>query len=685
MHASEHSCLTHLSSRGTTCREAFARVVTGLSLSLLLVAKGQGQTPVLQNVILNGTPVLNPGSTLTQIYLLFPPQAKEPNHTRVLQYVMPQTVIDGVNLELDWNSVETTAPTQTDCTVLPAPASNPDRCQPDPFAQGWFHTYDWTTVDGTGCMDVSFGSISQWFCDFPWGSGNFKKVVIQLFGIGPTPTNGVTPAYVTTNYGSGTSWPDAVGAVQDAVNTVNAYSGLAACSGYSGDHGSTGNNTPITGNNDGTATVSWNSATSPIQAGDRVWLRPGFSGHGEFDVTAANGASVTDANSTTFTYTIGTNTRFSGNTGGQLPVTTAAESWPIPLSTPYQAAFRSFLRAAIYHFNHLNITSTPTCHTTPDCQIRETTSQIAYIRPGIARGGEAIPICSSQTHTPMTDAGFSKSTWENWYQSVADTAVAASPLMPIMMSINASDPQAPDITFANDEAALVVSRFNGRGQAFGFGSQGLAISDMTNFSVGDCPGTSGAGDTGNNWGCMFFKYWNGATSTLYPPGAVPTMAPLELQQIDCSNPCPTGSTCINGQGGGSGDTCFQGGAPGKTQDLRTLFPWVANQFASIVELYAQDALLAFDPNYCTLPSPPIVPTSVCRRMSSDEFFAGLSSATQLSFFQYVGLGKGASGTGSCYTQYNNSYITITPEAYSTGDCSYAAALYALHGFHVPSH
>jgi hypothetical protein len=110
---------------------------------------------------------------------------------------------------------------------------------------------------------------------------------------------------------------------------------------------------------------------------------------------------------------------------------------------------------------------------------------------------------------------------------------------------------------------------------------------------------------------------------------------------------------------------MQGGVPGKTQDLRTLYPFTTQNHVSILELYNQDALLAFDPNYCLLVS------SACS--STGVVFPTLTAGTQFEFFQDAGIGN----TNNCYT----SYITGMPQTGANGDCSYAAAIYAAHGYH----
>ncbi len=138
-----------------------------------------------------------------------------------------------------------------------------------------------------------------------------------------------------------------------------------------------------------------------------------------------------------------------------------------------------------------------------------------------------------------------------------------------------------------------------------------------------------------------------------------------------------GLVTISGSAPGSFQ-CTEGSAPSGTSgsDLRALLPWIATTgHATILELYAQDALLAFDPNFCTLPTS----GSLCQSGSSNVTFSGLTSGTQFVFSQYVGIGNGLSLTGTCYTTYG--YNSTQIQASASGDCSYAAAITATHGYH----
>jgi hypothetical protein len=602
-------------------RQALLGVLTSIAA---ICSASMAQTTLVGGgtSLVGSATVLNPTNTFTHIYVVFPPQTGT-NNSNFVTRVMTQSAIDGVTVAVPWNAVEldTSPPSTTPCASVGS-----DTCQLDPMTSPpYYHSYDWTVVNGTGCGDTTTNSTSQWFCDFPSGSGTYKRVNIQLFGMSAGPINGDTPSYVTSS-----TWLSATGvSSQDAVNTINA----SGCGGYSGNQ-PPGFSTWAGDNGFPNSTIYVTGWTNHgFTDGDTIWVS-GFSDP-KFNYTGRYGATVHWDSSSKFHYTATGQTLNSQSGGPGTAAVTALQSWLVPYEAPYAAGWLSFLRAAIYHYNHLNITSSG--------YGKETLGQIAYIRPGVARGGEAIPICTSSS--PMT--GFSKDLWVDqagppvgWYTQVVSAVQAANPQMQIMYSINAGDPASKDPDYATREAKVAVANSNAIGMFDGFGSQGLAQAD-TNFNASNCPDTSVNLDTGNDWGCMFAKYWSGASGTIGSMTASPTTVPLELQQIDCSN--PTGYTA------GSG-TCFQGGIPGKTGDLRTLFPFVtgsstqASQHASIIELYSQDALLAYDPKFCD----PDNINHVCKQTSLFDWFGTtLGADSQYNFYENVG--QGVTCTGACYS------------------------------------
>lgn len=109
--------------------------------------------------------------------------------------------------------------------------------------------------------------------------------------------------------------------------------------------------------------------------------------------------------------------------------------------------------------------------------------------------------------------------------------------------------------------------------------------------------------------------------------------PLELQQIDLSDP----TASLN--------------PLSETGDLRPLLPFAVQRHMTILELYAFDALLAYDPNYCVLTVPD---TGVCAAGSIEIPPTVLPPADQHPYFQLVGQPgqTGATGDGSYATVIN---------------------------------
>ncbi len=612
-------------------------------------------------------------STFVSIYVLFPPQIGN-NNTNLKASVMIQPAIDGVNVAVPWDLVEpnATPPNTTPC----GPTDTPDTCQQDPVATSYYHHYTWAAIDGMGCGDTSTGSISQWFCDFPSanGMGVYKKVAIQLHGISQNTVSGgtgyynsYTPAYVTQTW-----WQTAVGATaaQDVVNNISTLSGgTMSCGNYAGtiSNGAL-SSANFTASADGnTITESVVDVTGILNTGDVVWIK-GFSTAG-FNVSGQAGAPITllpnGLGGFNFSYpsSVSASGILGWNSVGNA-IIKAVDSWPVPYETPYSSAYQALLSATIYHLNHL---SEPIVTGGAKVAVSD---RIAYFRPSVARGGEAIPICTNRVPLSNSTPPFGASTntliWNAWYEQIAKTVQAASPLMPVLFSLSAGDPAFPDANFAADQASRLQTYATARGDYFGFGSQGLAYLDKTGFVVGNCPDGSGAPDTGNNWGCMFGKYWSGANATLYATTMdtpSPSNDPLELQQIDCSNPDSSFSSSNPG-------SCFQGGWPGKTLDLTVLYPFTVGQNVRILELYSQDALLAFDPLYCKLPTSG-TNCDIAPAHGGDGFGGALGSDVQYDFFNKVGIGTACSGT----------YAGVVAQAGATvSACGYANSLTnSIHG------
>jgi hypothetical protein len=180
-----------------------------------------------------------------------------------------------------------------------------------------------------------------------------------------------------------------------------------------------------------------------------------------------------------------------------------------------------------------------------------------------------------------------------------------------------------DASYGTAEADVAIAHHNALGQVNAFGSQGLRANDESHYEQN--PPVFCASD------------WCGTFETYYQ------MEPnLELQQRDLSDPI--------------------GVTQSLTGDFRPLLPFAVGRHATILELYALDALLAFDPNYCvlTVPDTGICTTGSVSVAPTDQPPTNLPPKNQYLYFQAVGQ-PGQTG--------------------ATGDGSYAAAINSAHGAH----
>jgi uncharacterized protein (TIGR03437 family) len=182
-------------------------------------------------------------------------------------------------------------------------------------------------------------------------------------------------------------------------------------------------------------------------------------------------------------------------------------------------------------------------------------SSIGYIRVGLARGGEVFPTCLQQM---MTFSGFAtidqfNAQWEGYIaemtslQKSLQTQIigTAGHAAQLMAAVNqyGSPIQTDVLSF---EAA------NAKSLGFGFGSQGLTGSDVSNYAAGR--------PCSSNW-CMLFQTNSG-------------QVPLELQTIAASDPA---------------------NAPGGVGSLGVLLPFALSLNTQILEIYVQDLQVAYDP------------------------------------------------------------------------------------------
>ena len=174
-------------------------------------------------------------------------------------------------------------------------------------------------------------------------------------------------------------------------------------------------------------------------------------------------------------------------------------------------------------------------------------ASIGYIRFGLGHGGETYPVTGwNSTSTACGKAfsawGVTVTTWEAYLASMLDFEVTLKSGKQLMVGVTPMG--APTTVVPNYIAPLAVPMH------VGFGSQGLEKSDISNYP--NCTA---------NW-CNLFAAYAG-------------QAPLELQtylQSCPDNSCTTGS-------------------------LTDLVPFAVSHHASVLEIYYQDWLLAFDPSY----------------------------------------------------------------------------------------
>lgn len=173
---------------------------------------------------------------------------------------------------------------------------------------------------------------------------------------------------------------------------------------------------------------------------------------------------------------------------------------------------------------------------------------VGYIRFGLGHGGESLPVANwNDTTTACGQAyvnawGLSIQTWENYLSSMLNYEGSLNSPVQLMVGVT---PMGNPTTQVPDFAAPIAVQNN-----IGFGSQGLEATD-----VNDCSGATA------DW-CDLFGQYTG-------------QVPLELQTVGQS--CPDNS-CTTGS-------------------LVNLIPFAVANHATVFEIYYQDWLTAYDPNY----------------------------------------------------------------------------------------
>jgi len=172
---------------------------------------------------------------------------------------------------------------------------------------------------------------------------------------------------------------------------------------------------------------------------------------------------------------------------------------------------------------------------------------IGYIRFGLGHGGETYPVTGWNSSTTACGKAFASwgvniATWEAYLAGMLNYESSLGSGKQLMVGVTPMG--APTTVVPSYVAPLAVPLH------VGFGSQGLEQSDITNYP--NCTA---------NW-CNLFAQFSG-------------QAPLELQTYLQS--CPD-KTCTTGS-------------------LVDLVPFAVSHHASVLEIYYQDWLLAFDPSY----------------------------------------------------------------------------------------
>jgi len=173
---------------------------------------------------------------------------------------------------------------------------------------------------------------------------------------------------------------------------------------------------------------------------------------------------------------------------------------------------------------------------------------IGYIRFGLGHGGESLPVANwNDTTTACGQAyvntwGLTIQSWEGYLSSMLSYEGSLSSPVQLMVGVT---PMGNPGSQVPDYAAPIAVQ-NG----IGFGSQGLQKSDVNN-----CAGATA------DW-CQLFAQYTG-------------QVPLELQTYMQS--CPDNS-CTTGS-------------------LVNLIPFAVANHATVFEIYYQDWLTAYDPNY----------------------------------------------------------------------------------------
>jgi hypothetical protein len=227
--------------------------------------------------------------------------------------------------------------------------------------------------------------------------------------------------------------------------------------------------------------------------------------------------------------------------GGSWNITTSSDLSGLPVSyeTPFMTAYQNFIVQVIQHYNGNTVTP------------------IGYIRFGFSQGGENSPECNQFW------PNYSQQTYLNYIKTMTDFVKAQNPSMTILEDLHA-------LGQLNEESASVYVAYpdaeaaDAMADQFGFGTNGLQQSDLTNFA-GNQPCDA-------DW-CSLFT----------PAGGFSYSPTLSLQTLQWTD--PTGQDSSN-----------------PTGSLTQIEPFAKAHGANNLELYPADVGLAFDSaNYASYP------------------------------------------------------------------------------------
>ena len=210
-------------------------------------------------------------------------------------------------------------------------------------------------------------------------------------------------------------------------------------------------------------------------------------------------------------------------------------TYPVYYTGSYRASYSTFIQAVMNRYG--------------------ANPNVGYLRFGLARGGEVFPTCLAQmmAFSGLASIDQFNATWEKYLsdmtglQKNAQTALVNSAGHAVQL-MTALDPYGTPVQYAvNDFEAA-----NARSLGFGFGNQGLSLSDVTAYKAGR--------NCGADWCNAFLANYG--------------LVPLQLQTIAASDPA---------------------NAPGGTGSLAVLFPFALGLHTQIFEVYIEDLQVAYDP------------------------------------------------------------------------------------------